>query len=88
MSDGAAQPPLLPDSKMSDGEGEAKALLTKKELIDKFGWEEYLIFSLMLAISAAIGIYFWWKSERTNHDFLLGKRKMGVLPMSMSLLAR
>ena len=36
-------------------------LFSKEELIPKFGWEEYLIFALMLAVSAAIGIYYWKK---------------------------
>ena len=38
-----------------------QTLFNKQQLIDKFGWEEYLIFALMLAISAAIGIYYWKK---------------------------
>ena len=40
---------------------QSQTLFTKQELIEKFGWEEYLIFALMLAISAAIGIYYWKK---------------------------
>ena len=40
-----------------------QTLFSKGELIDKFGWEEYLISALMLAVSAGIGIYHWRKGE-------------------------
>ena len=40
-----------------------QTLFSKEELIEKFGWVEYFIFALMLAISAGIGIYFWKKGE-------------------------
>lgn len=62
-------------------------LYNKEELIDKFGWEEYLIFSLMLLISLLIGVYFAWKGQKNNAEFLLGGKNMGTLPMTMSLVA-
>ena len=40
-----------------------QTLFSKEELIEKFGWVEYFIFALMLAISAGIGIYFWKKGQ-------------------------
>ena len=40
-----------------------QTLFSKEELIEKFGWEEYFIFALMLAVSACIGIYYWRKGE-------------------------
>ena len=40
-----------------------QTLFSKPELIEKFGWVEYFIFALMLAISASIGIYFWKKGQ-------------------------
>ena len=67
-------------------------LYTKLELIEKFGWEEYLIFAMMLSVSAFIGLYFWWQGKRNkaenNAEFLMGGKSMGVLPVSLSLLAR
>lgn len=57
------------------------------ELIAKFGWEEYFIFALMLAVSAGIGVFFWWRGQKNNGEFLLGGRSMGTLPMTMSLVA-
>ena len=41
-------------------------LFDKNELIDKFGWEEYFIFALMLAVSAGIGVFFWWRGQKNN----------------------
>ena len=44
-----------------------QTLFSKKELIEKFGWEEYLISALMLAVSAGIGIYHWRKGETITY---------------------
>ena len=41
----------------------SQTLFSKQELIEKFGWVEYFIFALMLAVSAGIGIYYWWKGQ-------------------------
>ena len=41
-------------------------LFNKDELIEKFGWEEYFIFALMLAVSAGIGVFFWWRGQKNN----------------------
>ena len=64
-----------------------QTLYSKEELRDKFGWEEYLVFALMLAVSAGIGVFYWWKGQKDNAEFLLGGKSMGVLPMTMSLVA-
>ena len=44
----------------------SKPLFSASELIEKFGWEEFFVFALMLGVSAAIGIFFWWKGKRKN----------------------
>ncbi|XP_059084955.1 sodium-coupled monocarboxylate transporter 1-like [Tigriopus californicus] len=62
-------------------------LNTREELIEKFGWEEYVVFVLMLLISALIGVFFWIKGQNSNSDFIMGGKSMGVLPMTMSLVA-
>ena len=62
-------------------------LFTREELIGKFGVEEYVIFALMLLVSAAIGVFFWWKGQKDNAEFLLGGKSMGTLPMTLSLVA-
>ncbi|XP_060555216.1 sodium-coupled monocarboxylate transporter 1-like [Ruditapes philippinarum] len=54
-----------------------------------FHWADYLIFVLVLVISTAIGIFFAWRDRKKQNasDFLLGGRKMGILPVSLSLMA-
>ncbi|XP_053402912.1 sodium-dependent multivitamin transporter-like [Mercenaria mercenaria] len=54
-----------------------------------FHWADYLIFILVLVISTAIGIFFAWRDRKKQNaaDFLLGGRKMGILPVSLSLMA-
>ena len=63
-------------------------LFTKAELIEKFGWEEYAVFGAMLAASAAIGVFFCIKGQKSNAEFIMGGRNMGTLPVTLSLLAR
>ena len=54
---------------------------------ERFGWEEYVVVSLMLLVSALIGIYFYWKGQKSNAEYLLGGKQMGIFPVSMSLIA-
>lgn len=55
----------------------------------KFGWPEYLVFGLMLAISAGIGLFYAYQGRRKNTtgEFLLGGRQMGTFPIAASLMA-
>ena len=62
-------------------------LLTTEELLAKFGWQDYVILATILLICLLIGLYFGWTGQKNNADYLLGGRKMGVLPMSFSLMA-
>merc|ERR1719420_1246525 len=41
----------------------------------------------MLLVSAAIGVYFWWKGQKNTEEFLMASRSMGTLPMTLSLVA-
>lgn len=60
--------------------------------IDKnqFGWADYLVFCLMLALSAVIGIYYgcFGKKQKTTGEYLMGSKKMSSFPVAMSLVAR
>jgi Na+/proline symporter len=61
--------------------------------LQKFGIEDYLIFLLMLAICALIGIYFGFIENKTKtigdqDDYLVGGRNMKTFPVAMSLIAR
>ncbi len=63
-------------------------LYSRDELSAKFGWEEYVVISLLLAFSAAVGVFFWWRGQKDNNEFLLGGRQVGTLPICLSLLTR
>ncbi|XP_035707984.1 sodium-coupled monocarboxylate transporter 1 [Folsomia candida] len=54
-----------------------------------FGTVDYLVFTLMLAISAGIGVFYgcFSKRQKTTKDFLMGGRNMGTIPVTLSLLA-
>ncbi|XP_064647860.1 sodium-coupled monocarboxylate transporter 1-like [Lineus longissimus] len=50
---------------------------------------DYVVFSIMLVISAAIGIFFGCTGgkQRTTKEFLMADRQMGIAPVALSLLA-
>lgn len=50
---------------------------------------DYIIFALMLAISAGIGIFYgcFGSKNSTAKEVLVANRQMGVFPTAMSLLA-
>ena len=56
-------------------------LFDKDQLIEKFGWPEYFIFGLMLAVSAGIGIFFWWRGQKNN----AGKKFNAVVTCRLTL---
>jgi ABC-type anion transport system duplicated permease subunit len=52
---------------------------------------DYVIFVIMLALSALIGVYFGFISKRKQDnttEYLLGGKTMSKLPVSASLIAR
>ncbi|XP_018319368.1 sodium-coupled monocarboxylate transporter 1 [Agrilus planipennis] len=51
---------------------------------------DYIMFALMLLISALIGVYFAFFSkikQNTTTEYLMGGKTMGIFPISMSLIA-
>lgn len=52
-------------------------------------WEDYLVFSTMLAGSCAIGVYYSCRrvSKGSTEDYLVGDRNMSLLPVIFSLAA-
>ncbi len=50
---------------------------------------DYVVFSLVLALSAAIGIFYGCTGgkQKTTQEFLMADRQMTVLPVALSLLA-
>lgn len=68
--------------------------------LQQFGYIDYAVFVLMLLFCSIIGIYFGYKDHQTHKknrfkarrdaealNFLMGGRKLKVLPVSMSLIA-
>lgn len=51
--------------------------------------EDYVVFALMLVMSAAVGVYYAWvdRGQRSSGNFLMGGRKLTALPVSLSLTA-
>ncbi|XP_068672015.1 sodium-dependent multivitamin transporter-like [Montipora foliosa] len=56
---------------------------------DRFGVVDYVVFSLMMLISTLIGIWYGCGpggKQKTTAEYLLGDRKMSLLPVAISLL--
>ena len=61
------------------------------DLSERFGWQDYLVFSVMLAASAAVGVFYACLGRRkkeNTEDFLMAGRQMTTLPVALSLIAR
>lgn len=72
--------------------------------LQRFGWADYFVFVFMLVVCAGIGVYFGFVEKRKKNeskerdiedrrgsealDYLVGGRKMKVIPVSLSLVAR
>ncbi|XP_072235232.1 sodium-coupled monocarboxylate transporter 1 [Leuresthes tenuis] len=54
-----------------------------------FAVADYVVFALMLVVSASVGVYYAWadRSQRSSGDFLTGGRRLSALPVSLSLTA-
>ena len=72
--------PTNPDIVRSD-------LFTKDQLIPYFGVANYAVFGAMLLVSAAIGVFFWWRGQKSTEEYLMASRSMGTIPMTLSLVA-
>lgn len=59
------------------------------EVKDVFGITDYVVFAVMLGISAAIGIFYAIKDRKKGdtQEFLMGGRSLSVFPVAMSVLA-
>jgi solute carrier family 5 (sodium-coupled monocarboxylate transporter), member 8/12 len=54
-----------------------------------FGAVDYTVFLVMLAVSTSVGIYFgcFAKSADSTEEYLMGGRRMKILPIAISLMA-
>uniref|UniRef100_T1IR61 Sodium-dependent multivitamin transporter n=1 Tax=Strigamia maritima TaxID=126957 RepID=T1IR61_STRMM len=64
-------------------------MLTKENLAARFTWIDFVILAVMLLISGAIGLYYavGGNRQKTAKDILVANRSMGILPVTLSLLA-
>lgn len=54
-----------------------------------FHWIDWLVFALMLLVSAAAGLWHFRRAQKSStQDYLLGGRSLGLFPVSASLVAR
>ena len=60
-----------------------------KQTIGSFDLWDYVVLTLILLISASIGIYYGCTGgkQKTTGEFLMADRQMTVLPVTLSLLA-
>lgn len=56
--------------------------------LHEFGAVDYIVFILTIVVSLGIGIYYALSGgrQRTTSEYLVGNRKMAVLPVAISLL--
>lgn len=53
-----------------------------------FGWVDYLLFSVVLVVTASIGAYYAWKGRKGSpSSYLTGNKQLGIFPIAMSLAA-
>lgn len=62
---------------------------TKENPASSFSTWDYVVFALMLVISAAIGVYYAFaqRQQQTARDFLVGGQSMTAVPIALSLTA-
>jgi len=55
-----------------------------------FKWADYVVFSLVLLLSAAIGFYYACTGgkQKTTKEYLLADRNMHWIPVAISLAVR
>ncbi|XP_046559453.1 sodium-coupled monocarboxylate transporter 1-like isoform X2 [Haliotis rubra] len=53
-----------------------------------FGVVDYVVFALMLLVSAGIGVFYacWGNRQKTTGEFLMGGRDMKTVPVAISIL--
>lgn len=65
--------------------------------LQRFSWSDYILFVLMLLVCIVIGIYFGFFEKKdksgdsandAEDDYLVGGRKMPIIPVALSLVAR
>lgn len=58
------------------------------EFTSSFGYVDYSVLIFILSVSLGIGFFFYGDSSKSTEEYLLGGRKMKVIPIAISLIAR
>lgn len=64
---------------------------TVLQSVKHFGWLDFTVFGAMLGLSAIIGLYYGFfakQKQNTTKEYLMGGKTMGIVPISLSLIAR
>lgn len=58
-------------------------------IVGRFAWPDYIVFILMLLLSASIGVFFGFfsKKKQDTKEFLMAGKSMTTFPVAMSLVA-
>jgi len=67
-------------------EGIRSDLLTRDVLKKQFYWSNYAVLVFTVGISILIGVYFAYKGQKTNDEYLMANRSMSVWPIALSLV--
>ncbi|XP_074659559.1 sodium-coupled monocarboxylate transporter 1-like [Tubulanus polymorphus] len=85
-------PPRIETMEVSAAEINSNGLFQSTNAImseESFSAWDYVVFGIVLVVSAGIGIYYGCTGNRqsTTHTFLMADRQMSFFPVSLSLLA-
>ena len=74
---------------MSVIKSSVKFVSTMVEVANQLSPIDYVVFGLSLTFSAAIGFYYYivGRKQNTNREYLHANQSMGLLPVSVSLMA-
>lgn len=64
-------------------------MTTEEDIINRFSAVDYVVFVVVIVISASIGFVFGWvdRKKKSTKDFLLGGGDLRVFPVGISMMA-
>lgn len=63
--------------------------MTEEDIVNRFSAADYVVFVVVIVISASIGFVFGWvdRKKKSTKDFLLGGGDLRVFPVGISMMA-
>ena len=64
-------------------------MTTEEDIVNRFSAADYVVFVVVIVISASIGFVFGWvdRKKKSTKDFLLGGGDLRVFPVGISMMA-